>query len=60
MEETTKGDKREGRRRKERYGHFGMGSSHTREASKEEVEGHVRKIKELRKKKKQGKRKGRK
>ena len=57
MEETTKADKREGRRRKKQFGHFGMGSSHTREASKEEVEGHVRKIKELRKKKKQGKRK---
>ena len=62
MEETTKGDKREGRRRKKQYGHFGMGASHTREASKEEVEGHIRKIKQLRKKqiKKQMWRKGRK
>ena len=58
--EEHKADKREGRRRKKQFGHFGMGSSHTREASKEEAEGHVRKIKELIKKKKQGKRKGRK
>ena len=54
MEETTKGDKREGRRRKERYGHYGMGSSHTREASKEEVEGHIRKIKKERKLRRKG------
>lgn len=62
MEETTKADKREGRRRKKQYGHFGMGASHTREASKEEVEGHIRKIKQLSKQRilKQGKRKGRK
>ena len=45
-----KGDKRAAKRRKKRYGHFGMGSSHTRETSKEEVEGHVRKIKEGKKK----------
>jgi len=60
--EEHKADKREGRRRKKQYGHFGMGASHTREASKEEVEGHIRKIKQLRKKqiKKQMWRKGRK
>ena len=60
--EEHKADKREGRRRKKQYGHFGMGASHTREASKEEVEGHIRKIKQLSKQRilKQGKRKGRK
>lgn len=50
-----KGDKRESKRRKKQYGHYGMGASHTREASKEEVEGHVRRIKE--KKEKKGKKK---
>ena len=49
MEGDTKADKREGKRRKKQYGHFGMGSSHTREASKEEVEGHIRKLRKKRK-----------
>ena len=41
-----KADKRAAKREKKRYGHFGMGSSHTREASTAEVEGHIRKIKQ--------------
>ena len=49
MEGDTKADKREGKRRKKQYGHFGLGSSHTREASKVEVEGHIRKLRKKRK-----------
>jgi hypothetical protein len=45
MGEKLKADKREAKRRKKRYGHFGMGASHTRESSKEEMEQHLRGIK---------------
>jgi len=41
----TKSDKRASKRFKSRYGHFGVGSSHVREASEAEVRGHIRKIK---------------
>jgi hypothetical protein len=41
----TKTDKRSAKRQKARYGHYGTGASHTREASEAEVRGHVRKIK---------------
>lgn len=50
MMNNFKSDKRAAKRRKQRYGHFGMGSSHTRDSSKEEVEEHIRKIKEGKKK----------
>lgn len=44
----TKYDKRAAKRFKDRYGHFGAGSAHTRTASEAEVRGHIRKIKEKR------------
>ena len=46
----TKADKRASKRFKDRYGHYGAGSVHTREASEAEVRGHVRKIKNKHKK----------
>ena len=45
-----KADKRASKRFKGRYGHFGLGSSHVREASEAEVRGHIRKIKDKNKK----------
>ncbi len=45
-----KADKRAAKRFKAIYGHFGIGSSHVREASEEEVRAHFRKIKQKRKK----------
>ncbi len=48
MEKWEIKDKRE---HKARYGQTGTGASKTRESSTEEVEGHVRKIKEKAKKK---------
>jgi len=45
-----KTDKRASKRFKRRYGHFGLGSSHVREASEAEVRGHIRKIKDKNKK----------
>jgi len=38
-----KTDKREAKRQKARYGHFGAGASHTREASHAEVKRHIAK-----------------
>lgn len=46
----TKSDKRASKRFKSRYGHFGVGSSHVREASEAEVREHIRKIKNKRNK----------
>ena len=40
-----KGDKRSAKRWKGRYGHYGSGSCHTRQASEAEVRHHVRKAK---------------
>ena len=40
----TKGERREEKRWKKRYGHFGAGASHTREASEAEVMRHIQKI----------------
>ena len=45
-----KNDRRTAKRFKDRYGHFGAGSVHTREASEAEVRGHVRKLKNKNKK----------
>lgn len=39
----TKGERREQKRWKKRYGHFGAGASHTREASEAEVMRHIQK-----------------
>jgi len=44
--ENTKADKRASKRFKNRYGHFGLGSSHVREASEAEVLHHWRKAKD--------------
>jgi hypothetical protein len=41
----TKADRRATKRHKDRYGHFGAGASHTREASKAEVLRHIEKAK---------------
>jgi len=38
-----KADRRAARRRKAKYGHFGLGASHTREASEAEVLRHIKK-----------------
>ena len=46
----TKSDKTASKRFKSRYGHFGVGSSHVREASEAEVREHIRKIKNKRNK----------
>ena len=40
-----KADKRSAKRRKDRYGHYGPGSCHTRQASDAEVRLHVQKAK---------------
>ena len=37
----TKGERREQKRWKERYGHFGAGASHTRETTEAEVRRHI-------------------
>jgi len=42
----TKTDKRANKRHRDRYGHFGAGSVHTREASESEVLRHIEKIKQ--------------
>ena len=47
----TKTDKRTNKRFKSRYGHYGSGSVHTREASDLEVLRHIEKIKEKNKNK---------
>lgn len=41
----NKTDRRSAKRYKARYGHYGSGASHTREASESEVRRHVQKIK---------------
>tara|TARA_R110002020_G_scaffold175998_1_gene368045 strand:+ start:411 stop:560 length:150 start_codon:yes stop_codon:yes gene_type:complete len=41
----TKTDKRAAKREKSRYGHYGTGASHTREASDAEVRRHIQKAK---------------
>lgn len=41
-----KTDKREAKRLKARFGHFGSGASHTREASEGEVKRHVDKARD--------------
>jgi len=45
----NKTDKRTIKRHKQRYGHFGAGASHTREASEAEVIRHIQKIKKNKK-----------
>ena len=40
----TKAEKRAKKQFKDRFGHFGAGSSHTREASESEVRRHIEKI----------------
>ena len=45
-----KADQRAIKRHKQRYGHFGIGATHIREASEAEVRGHIRKIKNKTKK----------
>ena len=47
----NKTDKRTIKLHKQRYGHFGAGASHTREASEAEVIRHIQKIKKNKKKK---------
>ena len=47
-----KADKRASKRFRNRYGHYGAGSVHTREASDLEVLRHIEKIEEKNKKKK--------
>ena len=42
----TKTDRRAAKSYKNRYGHYGAGSSHTREGSIAETQGHVRRIRE--------------
>lgn len=44
-----KADKRANKRQKARYGHFGSGSVHTRQASAEEVYRHFEKAKRKKK-----------
>jgi hypothetical protein len=39
----TKADKRAVKRFKDRYGHFGIGATHVREASEAEVRRHIEK-----------------
>ena len=46
----TKADKRASKRFRNRYGHFGSGSVHTREASDLEVLRHIEKIEAKKKK----------
>ena len=41
----NKADRRANKRFKDRYGHFGAGASHTREASEAEVLKHIEKAK---------------
>ena len=45
----TKTERRATKRFKERYGHYGMGASHTREGTEAEVLGHIQKAKGARK-----------
>jgi hypothetical protein len=42
----TKTDKRANKRHRDRYGHFGIGSTHIREACELEVLRHIEKIKQ--------------
>ena len=41
-----KADRRAAKRRKAKYGHFGLGASHTREASEGEVKRHIDKARD--------------
>ena len=46
-----KADKRAIKRQKERYGHYGMGASHSRESSEAEVRKHIYKIEQRKQRK---------